>query len=135
LFLGTDVYNDSPFQEMESNVFRLYSEIIELIEKPLVPQGDMGTNLEGNTFEFDEDNLGKKSYRAIIDIGLLDVESTHIKPTDKNIEIVGASSDMLVIDLGENEKDYKTGGLIEFTLDYMGVLRIINSKYVEKIVS
>ena len=42
---------------------------------------------------------------------------------------------MLVIDLGENEKDYKTGGLIEFTLDYMGVLRIINSKYVEKIVS
>jgi len=83
LFLGTDVYNDSPFKEMESNVFRLYSEIIELIEKPLVPQGDMGTNLEGNTFEFDEDNLGKKSYRAIIDIGLLDVESTHIKSTDK----------------------------------------------------
>ena len=135
LFLGTDVYNDSPFKEMESNVFRLYSEIIELIEKPLVPQGDMGTNLEGNTFEFDEDNLGKKSYRAIIDIGLLDVESTHIKSTDKNIEIVGASSDMFVIDLGENEKEYKTGDLIEFTLDYMGVLRIINSKYVEKIVS
>lgn len=135
LFLGTDVYNDEVFKEMESNVFRLYSEIIELIEKPQLPQGDMGTNLEGNTFEFDESLVGQKSYRAIIDIGLLDVESTHIKPTDKNIEIVGASSDMFVIDLGQNDKEYKTGDLIEFTLDYMGVLRIINSKYVEKIVS
>jgi len=134
LFLGTDVYNDKVFEGMKSNVFKLYSEIIELIEKPLLPQGDMGTNLEGHSFEFGQELVGKTSYRALIDIGLLDVESKHITPTNNDISIVGASSDMLVIDLGENIKKYKTGDLIEFTLDYMGTLRIINSKYIEKIV-
>jgi predicted amino acid racemase len=39
---------------------------------------------------------------------------------------------MLVIDLGKNEQNYKTGDLIEFNLDYMGILRIMNSRYVEK---
>ncbi len=132
LFLGTDVYNDRPFEEMENGVFTLFSEIIELIEKPQVPMGEMGTNVEGHTLSFDEKLVGQTSCRAIIDIGLLDVEEAHIKPVDKNIQIVGASSDMLVIDLGINARDYKVGDLLEFTMDYMGTLRIMNSKYIDK---
>ena len=42
LFLGTDVYNDTPLKKMKTDVFSLYSEIIELIEKPSVPMGEMG---------------------------------------------------------------------------------------------
>ena len=134
LFIGTDVYNSLPFKGMKTNLFKLYSEIIELIEKPIIPQGDFGTNLEGNSFEFDQDKLGETSYRAIIDIGLLDVPSEHLFPTNSEVSIVGASSDMVVVDLGQNKSKLKTGDLIEFNLDYMGVLRIINSKYIEKIV-
>ncbi|MFH2142601.1 MAG: alanine/ornithine racemase family PLP-dependent enzyme, partial [Bacteroidota bacterium] len=132
LFLGTDVYNNTTLKKMNPDVFKLYSEIIELIEKPVLPAGKTGTNVEGHSFEYDKNLLGKTSYRAIIDIGLLDVEEKHIESIDKNICIVGASSDMFVIDLGENEKKYKVGDLIEFKMDYMGVLRIINSKYVDK---
>ena len=51
---------------------------------------------------------------------------------DKDITIAGASSDVIVIDLGDNEKQYKVGDVIEFKLDYMGTLRIINSRYVDK---
>lgn len=134
LFLGTDVYNSLPFKGMQTNMFKLYSEIIELIEKPTIPQGDFGTNLEGNSFEFDQEKLGETSYRAIIDIGLLDVPSEHLYPTNPEVFIVGASSDMVVVDLGQNKSNLKTGDLIEFNLDYMGVLRIINSKYIEKVV-
>ncbi|MEJ6616409.1 MAG: hypothetical protein QNL61_05800 [Crocinitomicaceae bacterium] len=72
------------------------------------------------------------SYRAIIDIGLLDMEEAHIKLKDTDLEIVGASSDMLVIDLGVNKQNYKVGDLIEFGLDYMGILRAMNSNYIEK---
>ena len=36
---------------MHSDVFRLYSEIIELIEKPMVPEGNLSTNVEGEEFE------------------------------------------------------------------------------------
>ena len=135
LFLGTDIYNDTKFEDMHADVFSLYSEIIELYEKPLVPIGEMGTNVEGESFEFDETNIGETSYRAIIDLGLLDVETDHLELVDKSIKIAGASSDMIVIDLDENKKDYKVGDLIEFKLDYMGLTRIMNSKYIEKKVS
>lgn len=132
LFLGTDVYNNSVLPKMKANVFSLFAEIIELIEKPRVPSGEMGTNVEGKSFDFDESQLGENSFRAIIDIGLLDVDPKHIQSTDPTLKIIGASSDMLVIDLHNNPKNYKVGDLIEFNLDYMGVLRLLNSKYIEK---
>lgn len=132
LFLGTDIYNNTTFNKMNSDVFRLYSEIIELTEKPLVPIGELGTNVEGNSIVFDKKNIGESSFRAIIDLGLLDVDEKHIEPIDKNISFIGASSDMIVIDLGQNKKNYKVGDLLEFKMDYMGTLRIINSKYIEK---
>ncbi|MBE2189460.1 MAG: alanine/ornithine racemase family PLP-dependent enzyme [Desulfobulbaceae bacterium] len=132
LFLGTDVYNDKPLNKMNNDVFRLYAEIIELIEKPVVPMGDFGTNVDGHSFEFNQDLVGKKSYRAIIDIGLLDVDERHITPIDPDMSFVGASSDMLVIDLGDNENKYKVGDFLQFKMDYMGTLRIINSKYIDK---
>ena len=132
LFLGTDVYNNTKFKKMHSDVFMLYSEIIELIEKPVVPMGELGTNVEGESIEFDQTNIGETSNRAIIDLGLLDVETDHLELVDKSLKITGASSDMIVIDLDENKKKYKVGDLIEFKLDYMGTLRIMNSKYIEK---
>ncbi len=132
LFLGTDVYNNTPFEKMHSDIFSLYSEIIELTEKPMVPEGVLGTNVEGEDYEFDQANIGETSNRAIIDIGLLDVDVDHIELVDKTIKIAGASSDMIVIDLDENIMKYKVGDLIEFKLDYMGTLRILNSKYIDK---
>ena len=132
LFLGTDVYNNVPLKKMHTDVFRLFSEIIELTQKPMMPSGETSTNVDGLSFEVDEALIGKTTYRAIVDIGLLDVDEKHIDPVDRSIHFVGASSDMLVIDLGDNKKNYKVGDLLEFTMDYMGALRIINSKYIEK---
>lgn len=132
LFLGTEPYNDAPVEEMSNNIFMLYSEIVELIEKPIVPDGELGTNLEGDTYKFEEKNIGETTIRAIIDIGLLDVDVRHLEFVDKDISIAGASSDVIVIDLGDNDKGYKVGDVIEFKLDYMATLRIINSKYIDK---
>jgi predicted amino acid racemase len=60
------------------------------------------------------------------------VEEAHIEPADKNMSFVGASSDMLVVDLGENPDRHKVGDKLEFHLDYMGTLRVINSRYIDK---
>lgn len=132
LFLGTDVYNNRAFKQMHNDVFKLYAEIIELSEKPSVPSGEMGLNLNGEKTDFDESLMGEFTLRAIVDVGLLDIESNHIVPFDESIHIIGASSDMIVIDLGENKKGRKVGDLIEFKMDYMGILRIMNSNYVDK---
>lgn len=132
LFMGTDVYNNQQFENLENDIFKLYAEIIELYEKPLVPSGELGKNLEGDTMSFDEENYGKTTIRAIIDIGLLDIDMKHLDPVDEDIKYAGATSDMVVLDLGLNPKSYKVGDLVEFTMDYMGIVRIMNSKYIEK---
>ena len=76
--------------------------------------------------------MAKPQIGQLLTIGLLDVDVNHLELVDKTIKIAGASSDMIVIDLNENRKKYKVGDLIEFKLDYMGTLRILNSKYIEK---
>lgn len=132
LFFGTDVYNNESYPDMYGDVFTLYAEVLEINEKPLVPDGDLGLNLMGEQTEIDEELLGKETTRALVDVGLLDIESEHITPKEDYMEIIGASSDMLVVDLKENEKGVNVGDLIPFNMNYMGVLRIMNSDYVGK---
>lgn len=132
LFLGTDVYHNRAFDHMHNDAFKLYAEVIELNEKPLLPSGEIGYNLTGEKTEFDKVLSGTTTFRAIVDIGLLDIEEAHIAPVESTIKIAGASSDMIVLDLGDNASDIRVGDLIEFRMDYMGLLRIMNSDYVEK---
>ena len=56
----------------------------------------------------------------------------HLEATNANVKLAGATSDMVVLDLGENLEHFKVGDQMEFTLDYMGIVRIMNSKYIEK---
>lgn len=135
LFFGTDVYNSRPLQGLYQDVITLYAQIIELQQKPLVPDGEIGLNLEGVAPEIDPADRGKIVWRAILDVGLLDVDSNRLQPTDTSIQCLGASSDMLVVNLGTNPAGYKTGDYIGFRTDYMGALRLMSSRYVEKRVS
>lgn len=132
LYLGTDVYHNTSFEGMHQDVFKFYAEIIELTEKPAVPDGTLGCNLKGETPTFSEEDSSACSYRALIDAGLLDVEPEHLLPTDSRTRIVGASSDMFVVDLGDNPAGYAVGDLLEFRVNYMGILRIMNSDYIDK---
>ncbi|MCD4657844.1 MAG: alanine/ornithine racemase family PLP-dependent enzyme, partial [Planctomycetes bacterium] len=132
LFLGTDVYHSKLIEGMEHDIFKLYAEIIELTEKPSVPSHDLGTDIESKYLDNCCYGSGEKSYRAIINLGLLDVDQAHLWSSDKSIEFVGASSDMIVIDLKNNPNKYKVGDSLEFNMDYMGILRLMNSKYIEK---
>ena len=104
LFFGLDLFTQEVVPGMEGDVFKLHSEIIEITEKPKIPSGYMEANPSGETFEINEEDYGKTSYRAILDIGLLDVSEDFLIPDDDSIEITGASSDMLIVDLGESYK-------------------------------
>jgi len=108
------------------------AKIIEIEEKPIIPIGDLAANPSGELFEVNEVEYGKTSIRAIVDIGSLDISTDFLFPMDKEISIIGASSDMLVLDLGNRKNDYKVGNLIPFTLKYMGALGLLNSDYIEK---
>lgn len=134
LYFGNDLFADQPIEGMHQNVLELFSEIIEVTEKPKVPIGTMAANPSGDVFEVDESDYGKTSYRAIIDVGLLDISPEYLIPQNKGVEIVNASSDMLVVDLGDNTNQYKIGDMLAFRLKYMGALSLLNSDYIEKVV-
>lgn len=132
LYFGNNLVSSKTIKGMKSQVFKLYAEIVELIEKPMAPIGDIGTNVAGDTIEVNEENYGKSSYRALIDLGLLDVDIRNLSPMQDDLTISGASSDMIAIDLGKNKRGLKTGDWIGFNLDYMGVLKVMNSNYIDK---
>lgn len=132
LFFGTNVYKDSLITGMYQDVFTLTAEIIEKQQKPTIPSGIAGTNLTGETPTFSDEEKGKSSLRAIVDVGLLDIDLKDIESLVPGIEIIGASSDMLILDLGENSENLEVGDTIDFSMNYMAVLRAMNSDYVDK---
>jgi len=134
LYFGVDLFEDKVIDGMHGDVFELYAEIIEMQEKPLLPTGTLAANPQGEITAIDESLYGLSSFRAILDIGLLDIDPKYLLPEDGEFEILGASSDMLILNLGQNPKKYEVGDVIKFNLKYMGALGIMNSSYVDKVV-
>ncbi len=134
LYFGVDLFEEKVIEGMHGDVFQLQAEIIELQEKPLVPIGVLASNPQGEVAEIDESLYGKTSFRAILDVGLLDIDPKYLILDDPEIVILGASSDMLIVNLGENKNGYKVGDSLVFNLKYMGALSLLNSNYIEKAV-
>ena len=133
LFFGVDLFSNKTVPKMKDDVFLLFAEIIEITEKSVVPYGELEENPSGETIEINHKDYGRNHSRGILDIGLLDISKTEfIVPIDKNISFIGASSDMLVVDLSKTNKKYKVGDLVSFKMKYMGALGIMNSEYIEK---
>jgi len=133
LFFGKDLFTEKTIKGLHNDVFKLFAEIIEITEKPDTPIGELGKNVAGKTFEpINEEDLSGRSLRAILDIGLLDMQPQYLLPEDKNITLVDASSDMLVMDISHSKKNYEVGSLVSFKLSYMGALYLMNSWYIEK---
>ena len=132
LFFGKNLFTNGLIEGMSDQVMELYTQIIEISEKPLVPMGELGVNPQGKTTQIAEGDYGRTSYRAIIDIGVLDIQPDYLIPVNEKIKILDASSDMLILDVGTNPEDYKVGDMIRFKLKYMGALGLMSSDYIEK---
>ncbi len=135
LFFGKNLFTDGLIEGMSDQVLELYTQVIEISEKPVVPTGELGMNPQGKTTDVAEVDYGKTAYRAIIDIGVLDIQPNYLVPVDDSIEISDASSDMLILDVGSNPNNYKVGDMIRFKLKYMGALGLMNSNYIDKVVA
>lgn len=132
LFFGTDVFNDTYLKGMHTDVFQLTAEVIELHEKPMIPTGKVGKNLTGESPEYNQEDRGKTSIRAIVDLGVLDIDVKQVTPLSEGIEVLGASSDMMILNITDEEKDIKVGDELNFGVSYLAVLRAMNSDYVDK---
>lgn len=135
-FLGVSPLNNQQFNDLHTDAFHVEATIVEIEEKKNVPEGILSDANVGHTngANSTEDTT---SFKALVDIGILDVNIENIDIDDDDISFVGTTSDITVFDLGENMDDkgikrYKVGDSITFSPSYMGVARLMSSKYIEK---
>ncbi|HWR44487.1 alanine/ornithine racemase family PLP-dependent enzyme [Sporomusa sp.] len=129
ILLGTDTTNNRKIPGLCDDAFLLKAEVIELKSKPSVPIGDIGRDAFGNIPQFVDIGVRK---RAIVALGKQDVYIEGITPVDGNIEILGASSDHLIIDVTDSPEEIHVGDDISFHLTYAGLLSASQSRYVGK---
>jgi predicted amino acid racemase len=137
VFFGISPLNNKQFKELSIDAFEFTANVIELEEKKIIPDGIISHGNIGHSAEFDKEDITGTSIKAILDFGLLDVDQNDIDFIDTNLEYVGITSDMLVIDLGKNKnkkglQQYKIGDKIHFKPNYMAVARLLNSKFIDK---
>ena len=128
--LGNDTAIGKPVDGLNTDCFVLEAEIVELKTKPSKPIGKSGPNAFGEYLEYPDRGPMK---RAILAIGRQDVIVGGLTPVDPEVEIIGASSDHLIVNLTESEKYYRVGDVIRFIPDYGALLHLFTSKYVDRV--
>jgi len=137
IFFGMSPLKNEQFKELSMDTFDFCANIIELEEKKIVPDGIISDANIGKSAGFDEEMVHETSIKAILDFGLLDVDQDDLEFIDPELEFVGITSDMLVVDIGTNitkdgKKKYSIGDKIHFKPTYMAVARLLNSKFITK---
>ncbi len=127
---GVETSYQNRLDQLFSDVFQFRTEIVELKEKPSVPFGQAGINAYGVMPQFSDKGLIR---RAIVACGHQDVLCNHLVPFESELEIIGASSDHMIIDLTRSKKKYQIGDTIDFHLDYGALVSVFTSEYVHKI--
>jgi predicted amino acid racemase len=130
ILLGTDTTHGYEVPWLHQDAFLLRTEIIEVKTKPSVPIGVTGNDSFGNKPVFVDKGLRK---RAIVALGKQDVNIEGLLPADKNIHILGGSSDHLIVDVTDAAGDISVGDLMTFKLNYQGLLTSCSSRYIKKL--
>lgn len=127
--LGNETAYGERIQGTAPDAVILEAQIIELKTKPSIPIGEIGKDAFGQR-PYYEDRGNIK--RAILAIGKQDAEIESMTPIDSKIDILGASSDHLIMDVTNSDRDYRVGDIIQFILGYGGLLKAATSAYVDR---
>nr|WP_300002334.1 ornithine racemase Orr [Tissierella sp.] len=131
LLLGKETAYNTQINGTSSAGFILEAEIIERKSKPSMPVGKIGLDAFGDVPVFIDKGLRTK---LICAIGKQDVKVESLIAMDKDLKILGASSDHLIIDSTDSSLEYKVGDIVSFHLGYSGILSSMTSKYIKKII-
>lgn len=131
IMLGRNVIDRSPWPGTRQDTFVVNAEIIELQTKPSVPIGKRGQDAFGGFEEFVD--RGRRR-RAILDLGRQDAILEGLSPCDEGVEVLGGSSDHLIVDVEDAPSPLDVGATLRFFPDYGSLLALSTSPYVQKIV-
>ncbi|MDD4987517.1 MAG: alanine/ornithine racemase family PLP-dependent enzyme [Candidatus Izemoplasmatales bacterium] len=129
VFMGRETAYGRFLPGLYRDVFTFEAQLIECKVKPSFPDGEIGMNSFGEKVLIEDKGLMN---RGILAIGKQDVQLENLFPRDPNVTILGGSSDHMIVDLGK--PNYQVGDIFSFDVNYPGLLHLMNSGYVKKII-
>ncbi len=127
IMLGRETLLRKPIPKLHLDAFVLIAEVIEFEKKNSIPDGQIVQDAFGKVPTFKNEGL---IYRVILDVGRQDVDPSGLTPMKKNIEVLGASSDHLIV---KSDSVFRVGDKLKFIPNYSALLRIMTSPYVKKV--
>jgi len=135
VFLGTDLVNGNWLVDLRNDAVTLEVEVVEIKEKSLAPQGETTDMTPFESLQTTVPSPGSRGYRAVITVGQLDTEVAGLSPLNPDYELVGASSDLTVVNVGDNRENLRPGSIISFRPSYGALVRLMAGKYIDKFVT
>lgn len=135
VFLGTDLIQGDWLEGLRHDAITLEVEVVEVKEKSLSPQGETTDLTPFEEISTTVHLPGSRGYRAVITVGQLDTEVGGLTPLNDEYELVGASSDLAVVNVGENQENLRPGSIIRFRPTYGALVRLMAGKYIDKFIT
>jgi predicted amino acid racemase len=130
ILLGVDTLTREPTLGLHLDAITVSAPVIECFVKPSLPQGRSAQDAFGNFPTFTD--RGDRR-RAICALGRQDAPPEGLAPVDPRVEVLGASSDHLILDVDGLERPPALGEAITFVPNYAATLRLFTSPYVHKV--
>ena len=130
VLLGTDTATGGKVPELHDDAFVLEAPIVELKVKPSMPVGTCSVNAFGEVVTYEDKG---PMLRAILAVGRQDIDPDGLTPLDEGAEIIGGSSDHLLVDV-TRVSGLRVGDTLRFKLSYGALLKAYTSRYIEKAV-
>jgi ornithine racemase len=131
IVLGVDPASRMPIPgvDLRQDALTLAAPVIECAIKPSLPLGTSAQDAFGGFPSFEDRGMRR---RAICAVGRQDVAPEDLAPLDPRVQILGASSDHLVLDVHDLPVAPRIGDAIEFRPGYSATLRLFTSPYILK---
>lgn len=111
------------------------AEIVELKEKRLNPVGETTEMTPFAALETDDSfEPGQRGYRALVAAGQVDTEVASLRPIQPDHSIAGASSDIIVVNVGDDPDQIRVGGTLAFRPGYAAFVRLMHNPDTKKVV-
>ncbi len=128
IFFGYNLTRDEPIEGLIDDAFVLSGEILEVRNKRVDRWGVYGLNAFGEEIRNGESGFRK---RAVLDFGELGAPAGGLTPLDDGVRIIGSTHDYTVVDISSCSSGYRTGGFIDFKLNYTSAARAFISPEIE----
>jgi ornithine racemase len=129
IVLGVSPASRERILGLHTDALVLSAPVIECQVKPSKPIGICAQDAFGNCPVFEDQGPRR---RAICAIGRQDVVPEQLRPLDERVQVLGASSDHLILDVEDLPVAPAIGDAIEFVPGYSATLALFTSAYVRK---